>query len=223
MKKENNTSNVKNIVLRFKPFPPRSYENIDLDRLVIYALFSLAEKKVPLYFDLICVGLFKLFPYKFSLATFKQYPDAYRINNAIRRTTGALSGQDKEGWANGSPEHGFYLTDVGKEIAKQVKRLLENPSLQKIRQKTGATKSRGRSPFEDMQEIKVSEAFKKWFVNEEVNNHEFFAFLKAAPYTPKQLLVEHLDRLRVSATTIKDEEVLKFLSWFEKKFSNLLS
>ena len=223
MKKEKNTIDIKNIVLKFKPFPLRSYENIDLDRLVIYTLFSLEEKKVPLYFDFICIGLFKLFPHKFSLATFKQYPDAYRINNAIRRTTGALSDQNKKRWANGSPEHGFYLTDIGKEIAKQVKRLLENPNLQKIRQKLGVTKSRGRSPVEDMQEIRVSEAFKKWFTNEEVNNHEFFAFLKAAPYTPKQLLVEHLKRLKVSATTTKDKEVLEFLSWLEKKFNNLLS
>lgn len=218
-----NDANLKDIVLKLKRFPLKSYENLDLDRLVIYVLFVLEKKKVPLYFDFICVGLFKLFPYKFSLATFTQYPDAYRINNAIRRTTGALSDQNKKRWATGTPEHGFYLTDTGREIAKQVERLLENPKLQHSYQKPSIKRSRGRSPADDMQEVRSSEAFRKWSMDEDVNNHEFFAFLKAAPYTPKELLAEHIKRLKTSATTIKDKEITEFLLWLEKKFSNLLS
>lgn len=220
---KNNTTDIKNVVLKLKAFPPKSYENIDLDRLVIYTLLVLEEKKVPLYFDFICVGLFKIFPRKFSLATFRQYPDAYRISNAIRRTTGALSDQNKKRWATGSPEHGFYLTDTGRQIAEQVKRLLQNPQLQKIQQRSTLTKTRGRSPSKDIQEIRTSETFKKWSTNQEINNHEFYAFLKAAPYTPKQLLTEHLKQLKSSATSVKDKEVLGFLSWLERQFSHLLS
>ncbi|MDO8574913.1 MAG: hypothetical protein Q7R61_01415 [bacterium] len=222
MKKNKNTIDIKRMVLGLKPLSIKGYEKLDLDRLVIYALYMLEEKGIPLYFDYICVGLFKLFPRKFSLANFKQYPDVFRIHNAVRRTTGALSDKDKKRWANGSSEHGFSLTDLGREIAKQVARLIENPKLQKDRVKHIETKTRGRSFSDDVQEIKESDTFKKWQSDQDINNYEFFAFLKAASYTPKQLIAEHLKRLKTSAMSAKDKEVLKFLSWLENKFQNLL-
>lgn len=211
--------NTKKILASLKQFPTANYDNFDLDRLVVYSLFVLEENKVPLYFDFISVALFQLFPGKFSMANFRQYPDTNRISKALRR----LTDQKRNDWATGNIENGFYLTDLGREMAKQVSSSLKNPLLKKGRKPAAAIKSRGKSLQDDMQEIRTSDAFRKWFTNEEVNNHEFFAFLKAAPYTPKQLLIEHIERLMVSATTTKDKEILKFLSWLEKKFSNLLS
>ena len=218
MKSTPSEMNTKKILTGLKQFPAANYDGFDLDRLVVYTLSVLEENKVPLYFDFIAVGLFRLFPRKFSMANFRQYPDTNRINKALRR----LTDQKRKSWATGNIENGFYLTDLGKEMAKQVSNSLKNPLAKKDRKLIIASKSRGKSPSEDIQEILVSEAFKKWFANEEINNHEFFAFLKAAPYTPKVLLVEHMNRLRVSATTAKDKDVLEFLSWFEKKFNNLL-
>lgn len=205
-------------MLGVKHFPFVNYDSFDLDRLVVYTLYALEGKKIPLYFDFIAVGLFRLFPRKFSMANFIQYPDTNRISKALRR----LTDQKRKHWATGNIENGFHLTDLGREMAKQVSGSLKNPLPRKDRKPIIVSKSRGKSPGDDIREIRVSEAFKKWFANEEVNNYEFFAFLKAAPYTPKQLLAEHLKRLKVSATTTKDKEVLEFLSWLEKKFSNLL-
>ena len=219
MKSTHNEISTKKILAGLKQLPAANYDGFDLDRLVAYTLFILEENKVPLYFDFIAVGLFRLFPRKFSMANFRQYPDTNRISKALRR----LTDQKRKSWATGNVENGFYLTDLGREMAKQVSNSLKNPLPKKDRKLIVVSKSRGKSPSDDIQEIRVSEAFKKWFANEEVNNHEFFAFLKAAPYTPKQLLIEHLKRLKVSATTTKDKEVLEFLSWLEKKFSNLLS
>jgi len=222
MKKDKTIIDTKKIVLGLKPLSAKGYENLDLDRLVVYALYLLEEKEIPLYFDYICVGLFKLFPNKFSLANFKQYPDVFRINNAVRRVTGALSDKDKKRWANGSPENGFSLTDFGREIAKQVAHLIENPELQKNRAKYLETKTRGRSSSDDIKDIKESDAFKKWQSEQEINSHEFFAFLKATPYTPKQLLYTHFKQLKTSSINAQDKEVSIFLSWLEKKFNNLI-
>ena len=219
MKTKNNGMNTKKIIAGLKKFPVANYGDFDLDRLVVYTLLVLEENKVLLYFDFIAVALFKLFPRKFSMANFSQYPDTNRISKALRR----LTDQKRKDWATGNIENGFYLTDLGRETAKQVSNLLKN-SIQKGKHKSIIIgKSRGKSLSDDIKEIKVSEAFQKWFLNEDVNNHEFFAFLKAAPYTPKELLVEHLKQLKLSATTMKDKEVIEFLAWLEKKFSNLLS
>lgn len=217
MKNQNN-ANIQRALFGMKHFPFVNYDSFDLDRLVVYTLYALEGKRIPLYFDFIAVGLFKLFPRKFSMANFAQYPDTNRISKALRR----LTDQKRKRWATGNIENGFHLTDLGHEIAKQVLVFLENPKLKKGRKPIVVTKSRGRSPIEDVQEIRASEAFKKWFANEEVNNHEFFAFLKAASYTPKQLVAEHLKQLKASTVSAKDKEVLKFLSWLENKFQNLL-
>ena len=214
-----NNTNTKKITLGARRFPAENYDGFDLDRLVVYALHALEEKGVPLYFDFISVELFRLFPRKFSMANFRQYPDTNRISKALRR----LTDQKRKSWATGNIENGFYLTDLGREMAKQVSGSLKNPLPKKNRKLIIVNKSRGKSPSDDIQEIRESEAFKKWLTSEEVNNHEFFAFLKAAPYTPIQLLAEHLRRLKVSATTSKDKKVLEFLSWLDKKFGNLIS
>lgn len=217
--KNQNDINIKRLLLGVKHFPFVSYDDFDLDRLVVYTIYVLEEKKIPLYFDFIAVGLFRLFPRKFSMANFTQYPDTNRISKALRR----LTDQKRKRWATGNIENGFHLTDLGRETAKQVSGFLKNPKLKKDRKPIMVIKSRGRSPADDIQEIKDSDAFKKWQSDQDINNYEFFAFLKAAPYTPKPLLAEHLKRLKISAMAAKDKEVSKFLSWLENKFQNLLN
>src|SRR3989344_7564917 len=186
MKNKDNT-NTKNVLLRIKPFPVANYITFDLDRLVVYTIYALEEKKIPLYFDFIAVGLFRFFPRKFSMANFTQYPDTNRISKAVRR----LTDQKRKRWATGNIENGLQLTDLGHETAKQVFGILKNPELRKNPKLTVITKSRGRSPSDDIREIKESDAFRKWQNEQDVNNYEFLAFLKAVPYTPKQLLAEH--------------------------------
>ncbi len=108
-------------------------------------------------------------------------------------------------------------------MAKQVSNALKSPSPKTKQKPITVSKSRGKSPADDVEEMRTSEAFKKWLTNGEITNHDLFAFLKAAPYTPKQLLSQHLKQLKFSAVTAKDKEVLEFLDWLEKKFSNLIS
>ena len=208
--------NKKNI-LSLKALTPKSYQNFDLDRLAIYALHTLEEKKIPLYFDYASVALFKLFPKKFSMANFVQYPDTNRISKALRR----LADQKRKGWVTGAIENGFNLTALGREMALQTSKAIANPELHKAKPPV-ATKSRGKSASQEIVEIRESDTFQKWKMNAVINNHEFFAFLKAAPYAPKELLVEHLNQLKTSSVAAGDKEVSDFLVWFETKFHNLL-
>lgn len=205
-------------IIELKSLPPKSYESIDLDRLAVYALCVLEQKKIPLYFDYSAVALFRLFPKKFSMANFSRYPDTNRINKALRR----LTDQARKSWATGTVENGFSLTDLGREVGKQVVDILNDPQRQSGARPPTATRSRGRSATVETSEIKNSETYKKWQAKESINSYEFFAFLKATPYTPKPLLLEHLNRLKNSAATASDNEVLAFLQWMEGKFTNLL-
>lgn len=208
----------KKIIFSFKPLSIKSYENFDLDRLVVYSLIVLERKEIPLYFDHIVVGLFKMFPNKFSMANFKEYPDTNRINKSLRR----LADPKRKNWATGNIENGFYLTETGREVALQAEDLLKNPTRLKLSVASSSKRSRGRSPQDDVLEMEKSHLFQKWQNKDyAATDYEVLSFLKAVPYTPKHLLSKYLGQLKQSAAVAKNKKVAAFLDWLEKKFKNL--
>ena len=151
------------------------------------------------------------------MANFRQYPDTNRISKALRR----LVDPKRKNWATGSIESGFYITEAGKEIAIQVDGLLKNPARQK-RRMVFKKRSRGRSPNDDVKEIKDSLIFQRWLrKNYQITDYEVLSLLGAVPYTPKELLLEHLEHLKQSANTVNDKKVLNFLKWLGKKFNHI--
>ena len=137
--------NYKKTVKSLKPYKEGQYKNIIQDQLAIFTMDLLEKKGIPLYFEYIGVALFKLFPKKFALITFKEFPDLYRISNMLRLR---LRPSDRN-WAVGNIKTNFSITPLGKEIAKETERLLNNPELQKnIR--TKKTSQRGLNQFKEM-------------------------------------------------------------------------
>ena len=216
--KNKNDIDIKKVLLGLKSFPIANYDGFDLDRLVVYAIYTLERKKIPLYFDFIAVGLFRFFPKKFSMANFRQYPDTNRINKALRR----LTDQKRKNWATGNIENGFYLTETGSEVAFEAEDLLKNPARLKLGTTSSSKRSRGRSPQDDVLEVEKSHLFQKWqSKNYAATDYEVLSFLKAVPYTPKHLLSKYLEQLKQSAMVAKNKKVVAFLGWLEKKFKNL--
>jgi hypothetical protein len=214
------TSDIRRKVLGIHPFNKKAYENIDIDRLVAYGMFHLEKLKVPLYFEYIAISLFRLFPKKFSMANFARYPDAYRINNSVRRLAGSVKKEVR--WANGSVENGFTLTETGREIAKQVEDFLANPKKQI--EKKAKPRSRGRSPADDVADIRISSTFNKWTADKDsLTSYDVYSLLGAMPYAPKELLVKQLGYLKESASTVKDKNVQAFLDWVGTKFNHIFT
>jgi hypothetical protein len=95
------------------------YEGIDLDRLVVYAVAKLSGIQQDLSLENIIVASFKLFPKKFSLLGYGEYPDATRVEKSLWRSEGR-----KRGWVGGMTAHGYSLTEKGRLIASHVNELL---------------------------------------------------------------------------------------------------
>jgi len=210
-------TNPKDYVGGLEPFSEETYKNMDLDRLAVYTMALLLENNIPLYFDYIVVALFRLFPEKFSLVNFREYPDADRVEKVLLH----LKPRDRN-WAVGNVKEGYSLTEIGKEVAKQAKELLSHPLRQKI--PISAPQIRTRAPEVDIEEIQQSELYKKWIENNKpgVGEYDIWSFFHAVPYTPKNLLRKYLIRLKQSAELVKDKKVLQFLQWLEKEYSYLL-
>lgn len=195
------------------------YDSIDLDSLVVFCLLFLEERKIPLYFEYVAVALFRIFPKRFSMESFPEFPDLIRSHNSIRRLAGSLRGK-KENWANGNMENGFILTRAGREKAAEVSDLLNgktNVYVKNIKTK----RSRGRSANEDVSAIKNSLAFKKWKERKKISNLDIYSLFRTMPYASKELLKKQKDFFIDAAKVVNDKEVKKFFSYIEKEFSEV--
>lgn len=95
-------------VEKFAPFPEDAYQGMDLTGLATFAINRLQELQIPITFENLVVALFKLFPEKFSLEGFEQYPDAARVGRTLLQL-----GPKYRNWARGSVQKGFVLTESG--------------------------------------------------------------------------------------------------------------
>lgn len=200
----------KKFVKALKPFREKQYKNITQDQLAIFTMRFLEQKKIPLYFEYIGIAMFKLFPKKFSLITFKEYPDLYRISNLLRlhlRPT-------ERNWAIGNIKTSFSITTLGSEVAKETEKMLHNPGLQKKVLSQKKEFKRIKSIEGDIDEIINSSLFKKWQENKEnINEFEILSFLGVMSFTKKEIIKKRILKLKDICKNTKNKEALSFLNY----------
>jgi len=106
---------------RAKPFPEKAYMDIPLSDLVLYAVFSLETKKVETTFENIVAECFELFPKKFSLHGYPEYPDANRVRREIQRLEGTLSSPGIEKLVDGNMKTSYRITEKGLKNSRKYK------------------------------------------------------------------------------------------------------
>lgn len=203
----------KTFVKSLKPFQEKQYQNITQDQLAIFTMYFLEQKEIPLYFEYIGVALFKLFPQKFSLVTFNEYPDMYRISNLLRLH---LRPSDRN-YAVGNIKTNFFITPLGKEVAKETEKMLNDFNLQnKVLIEKNETQ-RIKSIQGDVNEILSSELFKKWKANKEkVSEFEILSFLGVMSFTKPDVVKRRILRLKNICKNTKNTDALMFIEYIAK-------
>ncbi len=194
-------------------FPLAGYKNADNNRLAVYAIGLLEEQGIPRTQEAITVGLFLMFPEKFSLVGFNQYPDAERANRTLLQL-----GKNYRNWATGNKHVGYTLTDTGRLVLEQTKKLLQNPELQLGSKRT--PKERTRDPSAEVREIEASSLFQAYSDRKLETTDEFaiWALLQAFPYTPKRALKSRMKMMQQAAELAGRSDVVKFLGWVREKY-----
>jgi len=200
---------------KLKPFDSASYDSIDLDRLVIYTTVELGKLGIELSIENIIVGAFKLFPKKFSLFGYPEFPDATRVEKSLWRCKGK-----KREWIGGKTPHGYLITDRTRTIATQTEDQLSNPVLGK--QKIA---SRMRRKEGILKEVMSSPAYKKYMSGkgESISEADFCYLLQGTLDSSRETLRENLVSLKKFTEELEREDVLKFLNWLEQRFKNFLN
>jgi len=107
-----------------KSFPEKVYRDISLSDLVLYALFSLKNKGIETTFENIVAESYELFPKKFYLPGYPEYPDANRVRREIQRIEGTLSTPGMKKLAKGNMKTSYEITEEGLQRLKLIEEKL---------------------------------------------------------------------------------------------------
>lgn len=199
-----------------RQFPSSSYANMDNNRLAVYAINLLDENGIPRTQEALAVAVFLMFPDKFSMVGFPQYPDIERVNRTLLQLAPKY-----RNWATGNRHVGYTLTETGYSVLRQTNQLLQRPELQPSKKRT--PKERTRDPMTEVKEIERSLLFQGFTKKENINSKEyaFWQLLQAFPYTPKQALEDRFRSMKEAARLAGRKDVMVFLDWVHKTYSAL--
>lgn len=185
------------------------YIPLDKDRLVLFTVNELESRRIEPTFDKITVATFKLFPKKFSLIGFPEYPDGRTIYYcAYNHCT-----LDKK-WLIGNVQSAFKITERGRYFLDETRKMLEGKI---VSTRTHQTSPR-RKETTFISILKKTRAYEKYLRNksELIAISEFLEALRV-PSDSKPLIEANLTKYLEYAHRINDTSVVKFLEFAKDK------
>lgn len=218
-------------LVQVAPKDPVLYSDLALTSLTAYSLYWLHQWQLKRSIEAIAVLNWRLFPEKFAMVGFLEYPDAFRTNRSL------LQGQPKyRNLLSGAATKGFSLNERGMDLAREMIGVLGVPTsgtgdvLGTIPQKdaysrgSGASSARSIEPEREMQRIRDSRLYEKWKTGVMADRDliHVHALLKIFDHTPAKLRTKAMGDLERSATDLGDTEILKFLADVRSMFPQAL-
>ncbi len=198
------------------PFPESRYAAVDLTGLAAFTLRWLQDRHILTTFENIVVAAFTMFPLKFSLEGFPDYPDAARVGRTLLQL-----GPKYRNWARGSVQKGFVLTQSGMMKVKKVQEELGGGT----RGREPQVPQRRASPRtmdlgKELEPIESSPLFQKWRHGQldEGVALELLNMLGAYAYTPPRALRDRVAVLENAAAQVGRSDLVEFLRAVRKTF-----
>ena len=181
------------------------YTPLDKDRLVLFAVSQLESKQIEPTFDKIVAAAFRLFPKKFSLIGFPEYPDGRTIYYCVYNHCTL----DKK-WLFGNVQSAFKVTERGKYFFDETRKMLEG----KIVSTRTHLISPRRKETTFISILKKTEAYRKYLRNEKelIDNSEILDALRV-PSNSISLVQANLAKYLEYAKRIDESSVIKFLEF----------
>jgi len=209
---------------------PALYQGASLAALTVYSLFWLHQWQLRRTIEAVSVLNWRLFPDKFGMVGWPEYPDAFRTNRSL------LQGQPKyRNWLTGAASTGFSLNERGLDIARTLTAKLGPPSTITGKRAVfhpadlkAAPSVRPRSvePERELQLARNTRLFEKWqsHVLSERDLIHVHSLLGIFDHTPAKVRSKKMRDLERCAEDMNDAEMLAFLadvrSQFPEAFSN---
>ncbi len=185
----------------------REYIFANNDRLILFVVNFLQSNNIEPTFDKIVVAAFKLFPKKFSLIGFAEFPDGKRINDCLLHCA-----HKTKGWLSGNAQSGFRLTDKGRYFLDETNKILDGKI--NVTKKYEIVPRRKELTFINL--LKQTTAYKKYEEGkkDEITESEIFEALRVEP-TSKSSIEPNLKKYLDYAIRIGDSSTKDFLEFIK--------
>ncbi len=201
-------------ILKLGAVELNKYEDVDLDHLAMYAIGQLEKIGAELSFENAVIASFKLFPQKFSLLGFPDYPDANRVMKCLWRFTSKV-----KPWLTGKIKQGFVVTERGRAHIKEAEDILRG-------QYQIVKKSRSQTRREELllKEVMASSAYLKYVEkqNDSISEGDLCDMLQGTLNSDRKMLKENFFLLQKYARELKQKDLWAFFDWLEQRFNQFL-
>lgn len=184
------------------------YQGIDLDHLLVYVMSYLDKKGILLSEPNISVSSWKMFPQKFSIFGWSEYPDSTRVHTCLWH----LKDKGKR-WITGTPSQ-FIITEKGLKESDVTSTLLKRPITNKSYSKT-------RKQEKILEQVKKTKAYLKYLSGDQISNFDLYDLLQCTLDSSKKVLKENYDSLLVLAKESDSEDMITFLRKIKENFEEI--
>jgi len=215
-------------------FDPTIYTKIILNDLVLYSVYYLHKQGSEITSEDIISACFVLFPKRFSMRKYPQYPDSGIVS---RRWSDCKS----KGYLKGNATKGFQITARGIKRAEKVEKLLGKPMKPvRVRKPTSSPKGKAEKTVASapaiekihpelkahakkyVRSIEMSDAYKNFKKGLQPNEFDFRSLLLCTMESPPTTLARNLNQFKEYVNIHERKDLLSFLEFCEEKFSSLL-
>jgi len=208
-------------------FDPDHYSKVILNDLVVYSVYYLHKQGQDITSEDIVSACFVLFPKRFSMRKYPQYPDSGIVS---RRWSDCKS----KGYLKGNATKGFEITARGIKRAEKVEKSLGTPlkpvRVEKAKAVKPAVPEREAAVHPELKahakkyvrSIEMSDAYKHFKKGTPLNEFDFRSMLLCTMESPPTTLARNLNQFKEYVNIHKREDLLSFLEFCENKFSSLL-
>ena len=193
--------------------------------LTTYSVHWLAVWDIRATYENISVLNARLFPSKFALAGFPEFPDAMCTNREILHLR-----PKGRGFATSDPRKGVFLTEKGRKAAATVLKAIGTPSFDgKVlpaeaaridTRPTAKNRDKTYNPARDLEALRSRLLFRRFKEGhlDLTDVAHLLGLLGLYDHTPPAEVRREFKRLRDIASGLQDQEFMDFLDAVQKKF-----
>jgi len=206
-------------------FDPATYTRIALNDLVVYSVYYLYKQGSEITSEDIISACFVLFPKRFSLRKYPQWPDSGIVS---RRWSDGKS----KGYLRGDTASGFQITAKGIRRAEKIEKSLGKilklvPAPRQKVTKSAITVQAvhpelKRQARKYVRSIEMSDAYKHYKKQMPLNEFDFRSLLLCTLESPPATLARNLNQFKEYVNIDKRKDLSTFLAFCEDKFSYML-
>lgn len=187
------------------------YENLSLNHLIIFGIYSVVSKKEKCTFEKLIEECFTLFPKAFSLNRHSEWPDSLKFARPLRKLR-------EKGLIVGSSKTFFSLTKFGESIAKDTTKILKIGLPKKI----SIGKAGRDAEINWIRTIKKSETFQRFLKEKKhfsITDMELRNLLYCTLETPLRIVKQNLAYSINLAKEFQEKTLLEFLKLCQRKLT----